>query len=63
VPSAWLDWLDAAEHADYLSGHDEEADQKYFYLRVWTGGSGDAAEPDFEFTPDTAVELSGTALK
>ena len=63
VPSTWLDWLDAAEHADYLSARDEAENQKYFYLRVWTGGSGDAAEPDFEFTPGTAVELSGTGLQ
>jgi hypothetical protein len=63
IPSAWLDWLDAPEHADYLSDRDEPENQKYFYLRLWTGGSGDATEPDFAFTPGTAVELSGTGLE
>jgi hypothetical protein len=62
VPSAWLDWLDAAEHADYLNPIDAPGDQKYFYLRLWTGGSGDTAEPDFEFTPGTPVDLAGTGL-
>ena len=63
VPGEWVDWLDAPEHAQYLNDRDQEEDQKYFYLRLWTGGSGDATEPDFAFTPGTAVELAGTGLE
>ncbi len=62
VPGDWVDWLDAPEHAGYLSERDAAEDRKYFYLRLWTGGSGDAASPDFEFAPDTPVKLSGTGL-
>lgn len=63
VPGDWVNWLDAPAHADYLSPRDQPEDRKYFYLRVWTGGSGNAAAPDFGFTPGTAVELSGTGLR
>jgi beta-lactam-binding protein with PASTA domain len=62
VPGDWVDWLDAPEHAGYLSGRDAAGDRKYFYLRLWTGGSGDANAPDFQFTPGTPVKLSGTGL-
>ena len=43
VPGDWVDWLDAPAHADYLSDRDEAGDRKYFYLRIWTGGSGRTA--------------------
>jgi DNA-binding MarR family transcriptional regulator len=62
VPQAWIDWLNARAHAQYLSERDPADKKKYFYLRLWTGGSGDAEEPDHAFTPGTPVELSGTGL-
>ena len=62
VPGDWVDWVNAPEHAGYLSERDAAGDRKYFYLRLWTGGSGDANAPDFQFTPDTPVKLSGTGL-
>ncbi|MGH2396671.1 MAG: DUF6519 domain-containing protein, partial [bacterium] len=42
VPQAWIDWLNAPEHDQYLSKRDPDDKKKYFYLRLWTGGSGDA---------------------
>jgi hypothetical protein len=62
VPQAWIDWVKAPEHAQYLSERDPVDKKKYFYLRLWTGGSGDADEPDQAFTPGTPVELLGTGL-
>ena len=62
VPGDWVDWVNAPEHASYLNERDAAEDRKYFYLRLWTGGSGGAAAPDFEFTPGTPVRLSGTGL-
>ena len=40
VPQAWIDWLNAPAHAQYLSERDPVDKKKYFYLRLWTGGSG-----------------------
>jgi hypothetical protein len=62
VPQAWIDWLNVPAHAQYLSERDPDDKQKYFYLRLWTGGSGDADQPDHAFTPGTSVELLGTGL-
>ena len=62
VPQLWVSWLDDPAHAAYLSDRDPADQQKYFYLRLWTGGSGDAAQPDFGFAPGTPVELKGTGL-
>ncbi|MEE8523614.1 MAG: hypothetical protein V3T72_06750, partial [Thermoanaerobaculia bacterium] len=61
VPAPWLQWL--VDHPEYHSDRDPEDRQQYFYLRLWTGGSGDADEPDHPFTPGTAVELAGTGLE
>jgi hypothetical protein len=62
VPKAWIDWLNAPAHAQYLNERDPGDKKKYFYLRLWTGGSGDADEPDHAFTPGTRAELLGTGL-
>jgi len=62
VPGEWVDWLEDPAHAGYLNGLDAPADQKYLYLRLWTGGSGDAVHPDHSFTPGTPVELADTGL-
>ena len=62
VPQAWLDWLDHPDHAGFLSDRDPDGRKKYFYLRLWTGGSGEADAPDFAFIPGTPVELAGTGL-
>jgi hypothetical protein len=59
VPKAWIAWLKA--HIQYQSKRDPD-DKTYSYLRLWTGGSGDADEPDHAFTPGTSVEILGTGL-
>ncbi len=63
VPVAWLSWLNDPAHAGFLSDRDELAVQRYFYLRVWSGGSGDAAQPDHMFVPGTPLPLAGTGLE
>jgi uncharacterized protein DUF6519 len=55
-----VQWL--ADHSQFWSDLDEPEHQQYFYLRLWTGGSGDAADPDLQFTPGTPVALKGTGL-
>ena len=55
-----VQWL--ADHPQFWSDLDEPEHQQYFYLRLWTGGSGDAADPDLQFTPGTPVALKGTGL-
>jgi hypothetical protein len=62
VPQEWVTWLDDPGHASYLSDRDPADQQKYFYLRLWTGGSGDAAQPDHGFAPGSPVGLKGTGL-
>lgn len=62
VPQAWLDWLDHPDHEEYQSERDPDGQKKYLYLRLWTGGSGDAAAPDFSFDPGEPVKLEGTGL-
>jgi hypothetical protein len=61
VPQAWIDWFGGAG-AGALSPRDPEEDRRYFYLRLWTGGSGEAATPDRAFVPGTAQPLGGTGL-
>ena len=63
VPQAMVDWLNDPAHATFLNDRDEPAAQRFFYLRVWTGGSGDAAQPDHSYVPGTAVPLAGTGLE
>jgi hypothetical protein len=53
VPQGWRDWL-----ADQSGAPD-----KYFYLRLWTGGSGNAVNPDYAYTVGTPVALAGTGLE
>jgi uncharacterized protein DUF6519 len=55
-----VQWL--ADHSQFWSDLDEPEHQQYFYLRLWTGGSGDAADADLQFTPGTPVALKGTGL-
>ncbi len=62
VPQEWLDWFDA-EGADALSDRDEEGVQRYFFLRLWTGGSGDGAQPDHPFLLGQPVELDDTGVR
>ena len=61
VPDEWWDWFDT-EGAAALSGRDDPAVQRYLYLRLWSGGSGDAADPDHGFNIAEAVELGDTGL-
>ncbi|MEM9088872.1 MAG: DUF6519 domain-containing protein [Cyanobacteria bacterium P01_F01_bin.53] len=60
VDQAWTNWL--AAHPEYYSDRDAPEQQQYFYLRLWTGGAGEADSPDIEFTPGEAVALAGTGL-
>ncbi len=60
VPQEWIQWL--ADHPQFRSDRDEPEHQQYLYLRLWTGGSGDATDPDHQFTPGTPVALEGTGL-
>jgi hypothetical protein len=60
VPQEWIQWL--ADHHQFWSGRDETERKQYLYLRLWTGGSGDAANPDLQFTPNTPVPLEGVGL-
>jgi hypothetical protein len=62
VPQAWIDWLNASAHTQYLSERDPDDRKKYFYLRLWTGGSGHADTPEHVFAPGTPAELLGTGL-
>jgi hypothetical protein len=61
VPQAWVDWF-AGAGAAALSDHDLPEDREYFYLRLWTGGSGAGGAPDFTFAPNAAQALAGTGL-
>jgi hypothetical protein len=61
IPQEWLDWMDG--RPEYQSERDPVGRKKYFYLRLWTGGSGDAAAPDHEFTPGNAKTLQGSGLQ
>ena len=58
VPQEWLDWFDA-EGAAALSDRDQAEQRRYFYLRLWTGGSADATAPDH---PITTATLGDTGL-
>jgi hypothetical protein len=60
VPQELVEWL--AGHAQFWSDRDEPDHRQYFYLRLWTGGSGDAGAPDHPFTPGTPVPLEGVGL-
>lgn len=57
VDAAWTAWL-AGLPAGLLSNHDDPNEQRYFYLRVWTGG-GAGNQPDIPFA---TVDLPGTGL-
>ena len=63
VPRSWLDWITAPEHDGFISDRDPSERARYFYLRLWTGGSGVADEPDIAFQPGTAQALPGTGLE
>ena len=63
LPQEWVNWLNHPDHEKYLSEHDPEKRKKYFYLRLWTGGSGDSENPDHAFTSDSPIDLAGTGLK
>jgi hypothetical protein len=60
VSEETVKWL--SDHPQFWSNHDEPERQQYLYLRLWTGGSGDAATPDHSFAPATPVPLAGTGL-
>jgi Family of unknown function (DUF6519) len=60
VLEASVQWL--ADHSQFYSNQDEPEHQQYFYLRLWTGGWGDANNPDRPFTPGAPVALEGTGL-
>jgi hypothetical protein len=55
-----VQWL--ADHPQFENARDDPDQRQYVYLRLWAGGSGNAAAPDFGFTPGTPVPLQGTGL-
>ncbi|MET1110385.1 MAG: right-handed parallel beta-helix repeat-containing protein, partial [Allosphingosinicella sp.] len=57
VSAAWIAWLNGLPAAT-LSSADDPLEQRYFYLRVWTGG-GAGAQPDIPFA---TADLPGTGL-
>lgn len=57
VGAAWIAWLNGLP-ASVLSNADDPLEQRYFYLRVWTGG-GAGAQPDIPFA---TADLPGTGL-
>jgi predicted RNA-binding protein with TRAM domain len=57
VDAAWTAWLNGLSGA-VLSPADDPLEQRYFYLRVWTGG-GAGAQPDIPFA---TANLPGTGL-
>lgn len=61
VSQEWVKWL--ADHSQFWSDQDDPQHQQYCYLRLWTGGSGDVANPDHQFTSGTPEALQGTGLR
>jgi len=59
--TAWNDWFGNGGSA-HINPLDDDDVETYFYLRVWTGGSGDADEPDHLITPGP-IPLTGTGLE
>ena len=57
----WNAWF-TGDGADDINPMDETDVSTYFYLRVWTGGSGDATAPDHAIAAG-AIALSGTGLE
>jgi hypothetical protein len=55
VSADWITWLNGLS---VLSDADDPLEQRYFYLRVWTGG-GAGAQPDIPFA---SASLPGTGL-
>lgn len=63
IPQAWDDWFDSSDGQAALNPLDD-ADaglDRYFFLRVWTGGGADGAV-DHPFLPGTALDLGETGL-
>ena len=58
VETALTDWL-AALPATALSSEDSPTEQRYFYLRLWTGG-GSGGQADHPFA---SGDLTGTGLR
>src|SRR5262249_54906317 len=60
VPPELLQWY--ADHPQFENPLDDADQRQYFYLRLWTGGSGDAVHPDFAFAPGAPFPLQSTGL-
>ena len=61
LPQAWVDWL--AAHSEWQSERDPEEERQYFYLRLWTGGSGvEDEDPSLPFTPGATLALGQSGL-
>lgn len=57
VDAAWTSWL-AGLPGTVLSSADDPLEQRFFYLRLWTGG-GQGSQPDIPFA---TADLAGTGL-
>ncbi|SCX79794.1 DUF6519 domain-containing protein [Nitrosospira sp. Nsp13] len=61
VPIAWDEWFTTEAGEEAINSRDDASVNKYFFLRVWTGG-GDADVVDYPVVVGTPVELGDTGL-
>jgi uncharacterized protein DUF6519 len=61
LDSAWNAWF-GGDGASAINPLDGGVDDAYFYLRVWTGGSGTAGSPDHLISNSDPITMTGTGL-
>lgn len=61
LPQEWVDWF-SGDGSDFISDLDDSSANKYFYLRLWTGGSGDSDKPDYDIDYGNPNPLGNTGL-
>jgi hypothetical protein len=61
LPQEWVDWF-SGDGSDFISELDDPSANKYFYLRIWTGGSGDSVKPDYDIDYGNPNPLGNTGL-
>jgi hypothetical protein len=59
VTEDWVEWLTA--HAEHYNP-DDDADERYLYLRVWDRGRNTTATAEIPYTHETPVVLGDTGL-
>ena len=61
LPQECVDWF-SGDGSDFISELDEASANRYFYLRLWTGGSGDSDKPDYDIDYGNPNPLGDTGL-